>query len=240
MKTKVVLVFLVLFVCLSQTAWADTITDSYTDASKVDVINSGGYSISNGQLKISFITGFWPLNETSGATVADISGNGNTLTATGTTIVGGKYGNARSVINSTDMLNSASPYVDLGSVWTIEAWFQYPLASMASWNTLTRGNAGDHQIIVQRSNMHLGGFDNIGGTGFKDSGYVISGLSAGWHHIAAVGSGGKTTYYIDGNKVGNSLNWQSTTDVRSIGNYWGGGQAFGVIDDVRIYNTKRL
>jgi hypothetical protein len=183
--------------------------------------------------------GWWQLDENTGTTVYDRSGNNNNGTFTGSpSWTFGKYGSAVDCGNTTgDYINV--PNVDLPAAWTISAWFKMPLTSTgSSWHTLTRGNGGDHQIIVTRSTMELGTYDNVGATGFHGSGYYINSLGDGWHHIAAVGSGGSTVFYIDGQKVGTS-NFQSTTDVRSIGNHFGGSQNWGTVDEVRIYNYAR-
>jgi hypothetical protein len=131
------------------------------------------------------------------------------------------------------------PNIAIGSTWTFESWFAYPLNAQTNWNTLMRGSSYDHQIIVQRSNMHLGMYDNATSTNFNDSNFVMSTLSTGWHHIAVVGSGGKQVYYIDGNLVGQTSK-QSTSDVKSIGAYYGDGtQTWGDIDEIRLWNVAR-
>jgi len=125
--------------------------------------------------------------------------------------------------------------ISVGNNWSVEGWFKYPLAASASWNTMFRG-ISNHHIIVQRSNMHLGLYKS----GFKDSGYVMSDLSEGWHHVIAVGSGGNSTnFYIDGLLAGNQVAYQCTDDITTIGNYAGGGQQFSTLDEVRISNTAR-
>jgi hypothetical protein len=80
----------------------------------------------------------------------------------------------------------------------------------------------------------LGTYNN-GGNVFVSSGYDVDVLSAGWHHLTAVGSGASTVYYIDGVNVG-TASFKSTSQISYIGNFQGGGQQFGTIDDVRIYN----
>jgi hypothetical protein len=125
--------------------------------------------------------------------------------------------------------------VTLGSVWTASAWFKYPLATAgATWNTLFRGT-NDHQVIVERSTNHIGMYDNANGTGFNDTGYNMTNLTNGWHHLAVIGSGGSQAFYIDGVSIG-SAGHQSVTDVIGVGNYQGGSQNWGTFDDVRIYN----
>jgi len=59
-----------------------------------------------------------------------------------------------------------------------------------------------------------------------------------WHHVAAVGSGGNTAFYVDGAYVG-TASYQSRSPVRSIGNRPAGDQRFGAVDDVRVWSVAR-
>lgn len=134
---------------------------------------------------------------------------------------------------------ASNGYADTGSVvplaatYTLEAWFKYPLAANGSWNTLFRGT--DHQVIVNRSNMQLGMYDNVGGTLFRSTGFNVTNLSNGWHHLVVIGSGSSMSFYIDKVNVG-SIPIKSTDPIRYIGNIHTGGQSFGNIDDVAIYD----
>ncbi|MFQ5406682.1 MAG: LamG domain-containing protein [Candidatus Micrarchaeia archaeon] len=181
----------------------------------------------------------WHFDEESGTVAGDSSGNGNLGTIIGTVdVVKGKIGNARNFDNSADRMSVA--VIDLpddpGSQWTIEAWFKYPFPSdFVCYNTLTRGVV-DHQVIVDRcGGSFLGTFSNTVLPYFFSSGFDTDTLSDGWHHLAAVGQGGQTAFYIDGELVGTSA-WQSTSDVVSIGNFQSGTQPFGTIDEVKIYS----
>ena len=135
------------------------------------------------------------------------------------------------VLNCTgnNYLNVSS--VPIGSNWTIETWFQYPFPS-GSWNTMIRGTAY-HHIIVNRTSWELGTYVS----GFRTSGFNMTQLSNGWHHMTAVGTGGSTAFYIDGVKVGVATGYQATDNIVAVGNYQGGNQPFGKIDEVRIWNT---
>ncbi len=222
------------------------ITGALPNDATVNIVpNSGNGMAENiivntlGQITTRFETGlvgYWPMDEGTGTTAYDASGYGyNGVFVGSPNWVSGKVGDAINCGNTTsDYINVNS--VPLGSVWTITAWFQYPLATTgANWHTLTRGSSYDHQIIVQRSDNQLGMYDNKTGTGFNGAGYFMTSLSNGWHFIVSVGSGGAEKFYIDGSYVGQTAH-QSTSDVKSIGNHWGGGQNWGVVDDVRIYN----
>ncbi len=226
-------------IVVSWTAAAADETDYSIERCDIAVCTGGDFTEIALMNVSSFIPGiFLNMDEASwnGTTdeVIDSSGNDNHGTAAGgaNTVAGGRFGRAGSFNSSGHYVDVGS--IDLGSDWTIETWFQYPLASPASWNTLTRGTSADHQVIVQRSTLLLGTYDN-GGGGFRSSGFYMNTLSNGWHHLVAVGSGSSTKYYIDGQVSGTS-SYKSTSDIRSVGNYWGGGQQFGTIDDFAVYS----
>ena len=180
---------------------------------------------------------WWKFDDGTSTKATDFSGNGNTGTFTGSpSWVTGKFGSAISTNNTSgDYINA--PNVDIGADWTATAWFKYPLSSIGpTWNTLFRGDtpSGDHQVIVQKSTNLLGMYDN-NGTNFRSTGFNMTTLSSGWHHITVVGTGTVQNFYIDGVYVGQT-DKKSTTNIRSIGNYWGSNQNWGTFDDVRIYD----
>ncbi len=143
-------------------------------------------------------------------------------------------GQSANCANSTDYVNVSS--VPIGSNWTIMGWVKFPLPNTGgagNWNTLVRGTSYHHIICNNDgTNKYLGSY--VGG--FQSSGFNVNQLSAGWHHIAAVGSGGGTGFYVDGVFVGRSAS-QATDNIVAIGNYQGGGQQFGQFDEMSIWNT---
>jgi hypothetical protein len=180
---------------------------------------------------------YYDFNENSGSNVYDKSGTGNNAIFSGTPNWDeGKIGSGVYTGNTTaDFIDA--PIVDINQSWTAMAWFKYPFTSTgASWHTLFRGNGGDHQILVQRSDMQLGMYDN-GGTSFHGTGYIMTNLSLGWHHIATVGHDSVQDFYIDGVYVGQASD-KSDTDIRYIGNQ-SSGQNWGYFDEVKIYNYAR-
>ena len=154
-----------------------------------------------------------------------------------------------------DAISGPNP-VPIGSNWTLEEWINFPLSTNpgynpgSDWNTLFRGLYNHHIIVARNSaaSLTLGvwcnsGCSGTGGTGFNGCGFNLAQLSNGWHHVAAVGTGGKTYFYIDGVYVGFSI-VQATDALVSVGNYpgnlpggTGGGQETGQFDEVKIYNT---
>ncbi len=124
------------------------------------------------------------------------------------------------------------PSVPTGTNWSADLWFKYPLANNASYNTLFRAPdaISEHHLLVQRSDMHLGAYV----TGFGDSGYVISFLANGWHHLAVVGDGGASTkFYVNGAYVG-STGLQCINVITKLSGI--PSQTFGTVDNVKFYN----
>jgi hypothetical protein len=175
----------------------------------------------------------WRFDETEGNNAADSTGNGHTGTVHGATWTTGRLAGGLAFNGGSDKV-LVEPVVDLGDTWTITAWFTAPLPNTGDWHTLTRGNGGDHQIILN-SSLDLGVYANGNGD-FRSCGYNVSGLSTGWHHVAAVGEGSTTRFYVDGQYVGSS-DRKSTTDIYCLGNYQENNQRFSeAIDDIRVYS----
>ncbi|MGD0284188.1 MAG: DUF2341 domain-containing protein, partial [Candidatus Saccharimonadales bacterium] len=203
----------------------------------------GNSNVSDGQNKSgtwnSGYAGVWHLNETSGNN-SDSTSNNNTGIVEGnpTRITSGVFGGAIDYVGSSDMDGISAISLNNTS-YAIEGWFYYPLvASPSGWRTLTRG-ANDHQLLLNSSNQ-LGSYDNAGGRQWIYSGYTISGLTTGWHYIAVVGNNSNDTssFYIDGLSVG-TINWKSNDNVEYFGNYQGGTQQWGSLDEFRISTTLR-
>jgi hypothetical protein len=179
---------------------------------------------------------WWNLDETEGALAWDASGNGHTGTVSGafSWTGAGRLDGALNLADA-DAKILVAPVVALSSDWTLCGWFKTPLPNTGTWHTMFRAQSGDHQIIADGS-LKLGMYDNATGDGFRWCGFNLVTLSNGWHHVAAVGSGSTTAFYVDGAFVGTS-DRKSSSDVYAVGNYQSGGQRFADrIDDVRVYN----
>ncbi|MGA8897311.1 MAG: LamG domain-containing protein [Planktothrix agardhii] len=101
--------------------------------------------------------------------------------------------------NSVVKLNQA---LYLTPDWSIEAWFVYPLPETAGWNTLIRSESEHHILVKNGKQLGIVLKNHIQGQGFFDCGFNMELLTEGWHHLAAVGRGDTTLFYIDGKKVG--------------------------------------
>jgi len=177
----------------------------------------------------------WNFDEGTGNSTADCSGNNRngTLTNGPSWATDEKrFGNA-SINFSTSDDYVQIPSVSIGSAWTLECWCRFPLFNTGSWRTMFQTASGQHHVLVQNDG-YLGTYDSVTGSDFYSCGFDIDTLSSGWHHVVAVGSGSDTEFYIDGAHVG-TANMKITSDINYIGNYVGGAQNVGFMDEPRIY-----
>ena len=103
--------------------------------------------------------------------------------------------------------------VDTDGSWTIDCYFKTPIPGTGAWHTLTRGAAGDHQVILHPDQTSLGSYDNVGGSGFADTSFDVASLDDGWHRLTVAAGSGTATFYVDGTEVGSHAR-VSSSDVR--------------------------
>jgi len=184
---------------------------------------------------------WWKIDEAAGTSVADSKGT-NTGTATGTTVVAGKYSNAR------DFSGSAGNYVSVPAATgtldiesnpvTIEAWI-YP-HSTGTQVIFSRGQSGTNGYGIRI----LSGKLNIGFHGGGNFSGATSLTPNNWWHVAGVINGASAVAYVNGQQdaTGSASVVASALDGY-IGADWNGttqSSLFdGVIDDVRIFNNAR-
>lgn len=127
------------------------------------------------------------------------------------------------------------PSISLPSSYTIEAWTLFPLPTTfgSGYRALVHSSVSSELFVAVNSNGYLGVYKT---TGFVSSGYNVNAL-AGWHHIVAVASGGRTEFYIDGNNVGNANAQVSAVLNRAgNGNLDGvNGNQWGTFDELRVW-----
>ena len=239
----------------STSAYSDTVatTSVSTSASTTCASYETGRlrynEASGGTLNISGLVGYWPMDETSGTSVADLSGNGNTGTMTNmdgaTDHVPGVIGNGLDFDGTNDYVNAGSgaSLDDLGDM-TICAWIN-ARATTGGWDHIaTKYDAGG---TVGWDMYQGGGAYSSSGYGYRETGFESDGW---WDHYCAVntfstylGSGsvnitiyknsvpvntGANTYGSGGSDAANSL---------FIGSFMGTGDFFnGVLDEMRVYN----
>jgi hypothetical protein len=187
------------------------------------------------------LAGWWKLDDGSGTSAADSSGNGNTGTLTGSPLPGWTTGINGGALN---FLASGSTYISTGyntnlGDFTVCAWFNSS-SDTASQRIVDKSYSGGFWL-----GHDTAGTANKWGGGVEESGapYGINvTLNDGvWHHLCSVRSGTTHTIYGDGGAV-TASNTVSAAPVDgsalTLGALTGGGGNYftGNIDDVRIYN----
>jgi len=192
------------------------------------------------------LIGYWPLNEGSGTSTLDASGNGNTAQINGATWTTGRLGNALSFNGSSDTVNVNRQVVDTSASFTVAAWVE--LSDLSTW----------HTAVSQDGNYVSGFFLQFTDSGQFAFSLVNSDSSTAttiratsnfnavaytWYHLVGVYDAGATqsSLYVNGilrstqrvpaawNAGGDTVigraKWDHATD------FWS-----GKIEDVRLYN----
>ena len=184
---------------------------------------------------LSGLVGWWKLDDGSGTSAADSSGNGYTGTLNGgVTWINGKVNGAITTDGSTGYVSTPAigPFYDL----SIAFWAKTVV------NTANLNPVNISVYIACFMDSSNGGHMSCGSAGTTDvtSTSVIS--DGNWHHFVFTSSAtGPTEHlYVDGVLQASGVvapYWNSTPQSPSIGQRGGGGSFFnGSIDDVRLYN----
>jgi hypothetical protein len=218
------------------TAGAFTVIASVSDGHSV-VSSSVTVTVSSAG---SNLVGYWKLNETSGSTAADSSGNGNT----GTLVNAPAWTPGK--INGALRFDGVTQYVDCGNASSLNPASQITLAA---WINSSDGAARHtEEIIAKDNNVALQYFLRIQAGGqliFAISGSRLTGtttLKPGtWYFVAATYDGAQMKLYINGAleasvaKTGDMLD--NGVSVRIGARKYTTLLPFaGLLDEVQIYN----
>ncbi len=246
-------------------------TNTYTDLSVTDSVlyfyrmtavdasrNESGYSTqlyvtphakAQGEYTVdAHTTLLYPFAEKSGVWIADESGPYHLGQATGTSVVPGKFGAGRSFNGTTDYIDV--PYssdFDLGSAYTIEAWFYLDAPLATNTYTIIDKASSDFWLHLLKD------IDNTDKVRFRvrDASSIIDVTSSDtvttgqWHHVAGVIDGAEVRLYLDGKLTGTAAfagpapsNLNNTVEIGRTAA--GPGDYFnGKIDDIRFSNIAR-
>ena len=200
--------------------------------------------------------GWWKLDEASGTTAYDASGNGNNGTTDGATVdSSGKINTSYSFDGADDQVgitDSVSGNLDFGTDdFSVSAWIKnsqtlasdlniYGVAnkfgsnSAPGWTLSLRGG-GTYKGLLFRIGASDGLQDVVPTT---NQSTLLS--NGNWHHVLVIRKSGTGYLYIDGSLVGSNTASKTVSSTNNfvIGNYdQSGAYRFnGQIDDVRVYN----
>ncbi len=202
----------------------------------------------------------WKMDELSGSEVKDSVGSSNG-SATGTTIVDGKYDKARSFNGSTDYITLPNtPDLDIngsGSQLSVATWFKTSTLS-GTWMDLINKNTGaadcsetncsdrQYMLVINTVGKYISfistSVDNIGVASTVLNSPVGIIAEDSWYHVVGVIDSPNSVIrlYVNGKEV-SSIPYsnmgirQASGDI--IINRWKGFN--GIVDDVRIYNAAK-
>ncbi len=184
--------------------------------------------------------GEWRLDERTGSTVNDTSGNGYSGTLTlGPSWTKGKIGAALNFDGSDDYVDfGTAAGLDLTSSMTFSAWINS--SSFASQQRVfqRRGAGGYGFTILNSTTIRFTQF------GVVDKDITVSALSANtWYHVTWVfnDTADTVTVYLNGQSVGSTALASAIVSVPASSNIMGGtGNMFsGKIDHATLYNYAR-
>lgn len=194
-----------------------------------------------------YLVGHWKLDEGSGNTFIDHSGNGNNATIptpSGITWASGKVGQA-ALFNSTTGAYGVvahNPSIDLTEQLTISAWIRPNAIENKGILSKLSGDGYEFRIYTD-GKLEFRINRSTDGTTYKimsNQNYIADGKT--WTHVAVRFNGTNSTIFINGEED-NSANFNlvkinsNTSDLR-IGAVGGGNRWNGGLDDLRLYNKS--
>ena len=136
--------------------------------------------------------GLWHMNEASG-NVLDSSGNSNTGTPTGTTVVAGRLGNGRNFNGAIpdDITVTGNAGLKPKSV-TVEAWVKFTTADTSGGEVVSMGDSYSLRVYTTGQAR----FSIYNGTNWNEivTSDVASLADGNWHHIAGIKTPTPTRY----------------------------------------------
>lgn len=196
--------------------------------------------------QLNGLVGYWPLNEGSGNTAADQSGNGRSLTLRNKPAwIAGKIGSAL-LLNGTNQHAETTPWNDPRLNFTWAGWFRPSIAMnelMGPSRVVLMSSFIDaqnyDQLYFQKEDSTLSFSIGAKGTFTRTIAHYLHLQPNTWYHLAITRSGDAWAVYVFG--VNDTITRNGTPSVAGarvtrigsdgISSYWP-----GAIDDIRIYN----
>lgn len=206
------------------------------------------------------LVGYWKMDEGTGTTTADSSGNGNTGTLTNSptwTIIGRDADALVFNGSNSQLVGMGDPAaLRLSGSWTISAWVNL-LSLPGSGNVVVLagkdGSSGNTNYQIDADNGQIAAglgwivsFNTAAGGANHYAKYVTSISTGTWYHVAGVydSTAHTLTLYLNGTSVATSsvtgFSPNSTSggnmDIGAEGSGSGQFNTSGTLDDVRVYN----
>lgn len=203
-------------------------------------------------LVIPNLVAHWPMNDASGTSVADASGNGRTGTATGTPTWGtGRFGgclNFDGVDDYVSVADHASLNFGASQDFTVSLWLNTTTTASAGLWPLAIGkiDVTSHFALILDESVDVPGewYWQLKSASVKYSCTSTTTLRDGsWHHIVGQREGTTSRVFRDNVQVGTITNAGvsgslSNTTALEMGRYSAADpqRYTGALDDIRIYS----
>ena len=218
--------------------WGSVAAGSY--ALRATAVDNAGASGSSATATINVsgatngLVGAYGLNEGTGTTVTDNSGNGQTGTISGASWVAGRFGQALSLNGTSNLVTF--PDLDLTGSFTVMGWMQ-----TRSLYTNTCGSfvmkAFDYGFEICNGNL----LARIG-SGTNWNTYAMRALSSAdlnvWKHVAMTYNGTTVRLFLDGVEVASATGTHGSNNNALLFGRWTPASEYwnGLIDEVRLYS----
>jgi hypothetical protein len=194
------------------------------------------------------LVAYWKMDDPSGLTMSDSSGNTRTLTCDGsgsdanTTVAPLQFSNpfSRTIssnVNGCQSSNATGLGLDTATdEITIAMWVKGPPRFINGHSPLDL--YGVYQNAAPRLNFAMGDNGFLVFTGSSsDSNFTVTSSVAltdsAWHHLAAVRGNGRVKIYIDGTETGDAADTLTTWSSYNVANPIGTAFTTSLIDDLR-------
>lgn len=222
-------------------------TSGLTGGSVASSSASAEYCIPGDTATCTPPVGEWNFEEGSG-NANDTSGNGNTGTPTGTTIVPGKIGKARSFNGSSDYVSVTDNSSLNPSTFTIELWAKKN-SEPSDWGRVlhkTNGSNNGWTLLfdnLSTKKLYLSIYNNAGSSSNSNGYNTVLPVNT-WRHYAWVFNGSTITTYENGILLGSPA-YSGTYAVPTATNLYfasiNGSSSFSPVslDSIRLFNYAR-
>ena len=189
------------------------------------------------------LVGYWPLDEGTGTTAYDVSGNGNVGTlVNGPSWTGGKVGNGALLFNA-----SSSQYVNVSATSSLNSsgFAGLTVSGWVNFQTVTTGGAlvmknSDYGMRLNTSGITPYFTTSVNGWASKAA-YSYSFNAGVWYFTAFTYASGTETVFLNGNPVlvshaysGSLSGGSGSLQISDV--VWDPSFINGTLDDVRVYN----
>lgn len=184
----------------------------------------------------SALVGYWKLDEGSGSTAIDSTGNGNDGTWHGA--ASGTSGYYSPGLNQTwaGYFNGSNNYIGIPTVYanqqvTIAVWTK--AVSTSSTEEIVTGTSADQFRIQADGNLD---FLSRSINPIQLSTVGLNLADGNWHFLTAISDGTNASIYVDGVQKASSTGSLTQNGWNEIGTFGGGTLFFGSMDGLRIYD----